>query len=508
MKRFIVFTITLLFITGVSPAIYSAFADTHGPDVKIETGSTVDKTAHEQEHHKVEHDKGEHHGAPHVDGKNLNLLWAIPFIGILLSIALFPLVMPHFWHSHYGKVSLFWGSLFFVAFSVAFSFSTSIFYLIEVYLLEFISFITLLLVLFTVAGGIRLKGQLIGTPRLNTLLILIGTALASWMGTTGAAMLMIRPLLRANEWRKYKTHTVVFFIFLVANIGGSLTPLGDPPLFLGFLKGVDFFWTTKHMLTPMLFAVAVLTVVYLALDTYFYRKEPNSPEIDPDAGKLSIEGKTNLILVPCVVGAVLTASLDLGPAFTIHHVTMPLSLLIEVSLFLLLTAVSLVITPKEIRTANEFTWEPIREVAKLFATIFITMQPPILMLRAGAEGPLGAIIRGVVDSSGNFINSSFFWATGALSSFLDNAPTYVVFFNTAGGNAESLMGDHWQTLLAISTGAVFMGANTYIGNAPNFMVKSIAEEGGIPMPSFFGYMLKYSIPILIPTFILVTLVFF
>jgi Na+/H+ antiporter NhaD/arsenite permease-like protein len=198
----------------------------------------------------------------------------------------------------------------------------------------------------------------------------------------------------------------------------------------------------------------------------------------------------------------------MGDAFTLHHVTMKTASLLQIVLLLAITIISMVITKKEVREGNEFTWEPILEVAKLFATIFITMVPPIAMLKAGVAGPLGIIISKVVDPSGNFINANFFWATGMLSSFLDNAPTYVVFFETAGGNAASLMTQYADTLIAISCGAVFMGANTYIGNAPNFMVKSIAEESGVNMPSFFGYMLKYSIPILIPVFIIITLIFF
>ena len=209
-----------------------------------------------------------------------------------------------------------------------------------------------------------------------------------------------------------------------------------------------------------------------------------------------------------ITGSVLASSLDLGTAFTLHHVAMPAASLLQIVLLLSITLLSLLITSKEVRKGNEFNWEPILEVAKLFATIFITMVPPITMLRAGANGPLGAVIRGVVDNSGEFINSHFFWATGLLSSFLDNAPTYVVFFNTAGGDAASLMSTHAGTLLAISAGAVFMGANTYIGNAPNFMVKSIAEQSGIAMPSFFGYLIKYSLTILIPTFLVITLLFF
>ena len=458
-------------------------------------------------HGSVEGEHGGHHGAPHLDASALSLLWLIPFVGILLSIAVFPLVAPHFWHHNYGKVSLFWGVAFFIAFTVVNGANMSFFYLVEVYLLEFIPFIALLLALFTVSGGIQLKGELIGSPKLNLIILLIGTILASWMGTTGAAMLLIRPLIRANAWRKYRVHSVVFFIFLVANIGGSLTPIGDPPLFLGFLKGVAFDWTITHMILPMAFTAGIVLTIYFVIDTVLYKKETNVPQKDPNGEKLSVVGKANFILIGAVVGAVLLASMDLGTAFTIHHVAMPVALLLQVVLLLIITFISLKITSKEIRKGNEFEWEPIVEVAKLFATIFITMVPAIAMLKAGVDGPLGTIIKGVKNESGEFINSSFFWATGILSSFLDNAPTYVVFFNTAGGDANYLMGEGFMTLLAISMGAVFMGANTYIGNAPNFMVKSIAEGSKIKMPSFFGYM-AWSGLILIPTFILVTFVFF
>jgi Na+/H+ antiporter NhaD/arsenite permease-like protein len=336
-------------------------------------------------------------------------------------------------------------------------------------------------------------------------MILIGGILASFMGTTGAAMLMIRPILKANQWRKKKVHIVVFVIFVVANIGGGLTPLGDPPLFLGFLKGVDFFWPMKHMLPMVAFATGVLLAVCFLLDSYHYSKEKNRPAVNPNREKLKLLGVPNMLLIPCIVGAVLTSSLDLGPAFTLHYVTVPLASVLQVTMLLLITLASLKLSDRSIREGNSFSWEPIREVAKLFATIFITM---VAMLRAGADGPMGAIIKGVATSSGDFINSHFFWATGILSSFLDNAPTYLVFFNTAGGDANDLMGIHAGTLLAISAGAVFMGANTYIGNAPNFMTKSIAEESGVAMPSFFGYMIKYSTPVLIPLYILMTFIFF
>lgn len=447
-------------------------------------------------------------GAPHIDGKSLSLLWALPFIGIILSIAIFPLVIPRVWNHHYGKISFFWGALFIVVLTIMHGFNVSAFYILEVYLLEFLPFITLLLALFTVSGGIYLRGTLSGSPASNSGLLLLGTFLASLMGTTGAAMILIRPLIRANAWRVHNTHIIVFFIFLVANIGGSLTPLGDPPLFLGYLKGVSFFWTTTFLIHEMLTAAAILIIIFYIIDTIYYKKEKHKPDKHEATDNFSIEGKVNFLLLASIIGAVIASSFNLGNAFTIHHVSMPLASLIQVLLLLAITAISIKITKKEVRDGNEFSWEPIKEVAKLFATIFITMVAPIAMLKAGADGPLGAIIKSVVDDNGNFINAHFFWITGALSSFLDNAPTYVIFFETAGGNAMKLMTTYSNTLVAISIGAVFMGANTYIGNAPNFMVKSIAEEQGIAMPSFFGYMLKYSIPILIPLFIIISLIFF
>ncbi|HPS59327.1 MAG TPA: sodium:proton antiporter [Spirochaetota bacterium] len=493
----------LILSAAFSLNVYAETGTVHGSTVKTEQTGNV----HSAEAAADSNAAATVHAAPHIDAKKLSLLWIIPFVGILLSIALFPLLLPHFWHHHYGKVSLFWGVVFFIAFAAYFGISTGIFYLLEVYMLEFIPFITLLLALFTVAGGIQLKGELIGSPKVNTIMILTGAILASFMGTTGAAMVIIRPILKANEWRKNKVHVVVFVIFVVANIGGGLTPLGDPPLFLGFLKGVDFFWTVTRMLPLVSFCIGILLVVFFILDSWYYSREVNRPAASADGVKLSIAGIPNIILLPCVTLAVIASSMNLGDAFTLHYVTVPWASILQVGLLLTITLVSVKISDSAIREANGFNWEPIKEVAKLFATIFITMVTPIAMLKAGADGPMGAIVSSVI-KDGVYINSHFFWAAGSLSSFLDNAPTYLVFFNTAGGNAADLMTTHAQTLVAISAGAVFMGANTYIGNAPNFMVKSIAEDNGVPMPSFFGYMFRYSVVILIPLFILVTLVFF
>lgn len=445
-------------------------------------------------------------GTHGIHGESLSLFWTVPFIGILLSIALFPLFAPEFWHHHFGKVSAFWALLFIIPALYVFDFSAVTYEVLHVYLLEYIPFIILLLSLFTIAGGVRLTGTLVGSPQINTLLLLIGTALASWMGTTGAAMLLIRPLLKANAWRKKKKHTVIFFIFLVANVGGSLTPLGDPPLFLGFLKGVSFFWTTTNLLYEMLVVSGILLVIYYLWDTYLYNKEPGSPP-PADETKLGLEGSFNLVLLLGVIAAVLFSGFVHMDHFDIHHVHIEYQNLIRDASLLLLAWISWLFTSKESRIANGFNWFPIKEVGKLFAGIFITIIPAIAILKAGSKGALSDVVTLVMDDQGNPNNVMFFWVTGTLSAFLDNAPTYLVFFNTAGGDALHLMNNIPLTLTAISCGAVFMGAMSYIGNAPNFMVKSIAESDGVRMPSFLAY-LKWSFGIMGPVLILVTYLFF
>ena len=449
-------------------------------------------------------------GAPHLDGAELGLVWCVPFVGILLSIALFPLLAPAFWHHHFGKVSAFWGLAFLLPFLGFFGWELALFETLHVALLEYFPFIILLLTLFTVAGGIRLTGRLVGTPVVNTAILLLGTVLASWMGTTGAAMLLIRPIIRANAWRRYKVHTMVFFIFLVANIGGSLTPLGDPPLFLGFLKGVDFFWPTTAMLVPMLLVAGLLLVLYYTVDSFFYRRETGGPaeEDEGDGEPLGVTGKANFLLLAAIVAAVLMSGVwKPHVSFDVFHVHVELQNLCRDLALLAIAWASWVVTDRANRDANGFSWFPILEVAKLFAGIFLTIVPAIAILRAGASGALEPVVSLVTGADGQPVEAMYFWLTGILSSFLDNAPTYLVFFNTAGGDAEQLMGPLYGTLLAISAGAVFMGANTYIGNAPNFMVRAICEERGIAMPSFFGYMV-WSVGILVPIFLLVTLVFF
>lgn len=447
--------------------------------------------------------------AASLDGSQLSLMWALPFAGLLLSIALFPIVAPQVWHHHFGKISLGWALAFLLPCALWLDPATAGGVVVHAMVDEYLPFIVLLFALYTISGGILITGNLHGSPALNTGLLALGAACASLMGTTGAAMLLIRPLLRANDNRRHTVHVVVFFIFLVGNIGGGLTPIGDPPLFLGFLKGVSFAWTFSHMLWPVLSACLILLAVFYLLDSYYYRKEgvlPRDPT--PDTARLGIQGVFNFALLAGVVGAVLMSGMwQPGLDLNVLGVKVGIQNLLRDGILLTLAGASLALTPTTLRDANEFNWGPIAEVGKLFAAIFITMAPAIAILRAGPQGDLAALVALVSSADGSPINPMYFWLTGSLSSFLDNAPTYLVFFNLASGNATQMMTEYSATLLAISAGAVFMGANSYIGNAPNFMIKAIAEQRGVPMPGFFGYM-GWAWVFLFPLFVLLTLVFF
>jgi Na+/H+ antiporter NhaD/arsenite permease-like protein len=447
--------------------------------------------------------------AAHIDGGALSLVWALPFAGLLLSIALLPLVAPHFWEHHFGKVAAFWALLFLLPCAVAFGVMTASTEFLHALLLDYFPFINLLFALFVIAGGIRVSGNLVGTPATNTAILAFGTLSANLFGTTGASMLLIRPLIEANRHRQHKVQTFVFFIFLVCNIGGSLTPLG-PPLFLGYLKGVDFLWPLGAMLRPMLLVSGLLLALFYVIDRLAWTRE--SAEVRGKSRiprQLRIEGLHNVIYLAAVAGTVLVsgvwqrdATIPIGLG-----IELPVNGLVRDSVLLAMSFLSWKTTPRPIRVENAFTWIPIQEVAMLFAAIFITMIPMLAMLRAGEGGPFAPLLSLVSTPDGRPVDAAYFWLTGGLSSFLDNAPTYLVFFNLAGGDAQELMGPLASTLLAISAGAVFMGANTYIGNAPNFMVRSICEERGIKMPSFIGYML-WSGAILLPLFAAVTWLWF
>lgn len=522
-------------------------------------------------------------------GKELSLLWVVPFAGMLLSLALFPLFAPKFWHHHFKKVSVAWALVLAIPFILVYQ-DAAIHEIVHIMLLDYIPFVLLLWALFTISGGILVRGTLAGTPVINTSVMLLGTVLASWIGTTGASMLLIRPLLRANANRQYKAHTVVFFIFLVSNIGGMLTPLGDPPLFLGFLHGVPFFWTLQNCFPHMAVTAGIVATMYFVYDTIQYRREPKKIDLGPtETAPLQLVGSYNFLLIGGVIGGVLLSGywnpdhihdgtwfkdgdliiLDssaehhasvaddhdaavpvhsreeaavhktavLGIADTAghpaassslahadahdhseaehgghHHIGIPVQNLCRDGILIVVGILSLLLTPKLIREENGFSWFPIVEVAWLFAGIFVTIVPALLILQAGSEGGMAVLVNSVTTPT------RYFWATGILSSFLDNAPTYLTFLNTAMGQFSpglpesqalpALIANNNNYLVAISTGAVFMGANTYIGNAPNLMVRSIAEEAGVAMPDFFTYMFKYSIPFLCVTFVLISFLFF
>jgi Na+/H+ antiporter NhaD/arsenite permease-like protein len=401
----------------------------------------------------------------------------LPFVAMLLSIAVLPLWTPHWWERNRNKLLV----------SAALGLPVVVLYLFRqpgalLHMGEdYVSFIVLLGGLFVISGGVLLRGDLTATPLVNSTFLAVGTVLASAVGTTGASMLLIRPLLQTNRERTRRTHTVVFFIFLVSNVGGMLTPLGDPPLFLGYLAGVPFTWTLR-LWPQWLLMTAALLVTYFVWDSIAYTREPlaalrrDRAQIEP----LRLRGATNAVWL---AGVILAVAFLRAP--------------LRESVIVLLAAISLWRTPAAVRRANGFTWYPMIEVAVLFLGIFLTMIPALELLRLRG-GELGVRTPG-----------QFFWAAGALSSFLDNAPTYLAFLALGQGLglAREVVGVPGSILAAISVGSVAMGANTYIGNAPNFMVKSIADEAGVKMPSFFGYML-YSGVILIPLFVLVTLLFF
>ena len=449
------------------------------------------------------------------EGMMMNLAFCIPFAGLLLCIAVLPLVKAEWWEAHQPHAVVFWSLLFVLPFAFVYGPGQAFEKVLECIVDDYLTFIILLFGLFCVSGNITLEGDLAGSPRINVGLLLIGTMLSSWIGTTGASMLMVRPIIKMNAWRKRRSHIMVFFIFLISNIGGCLTPIGDPPLLMGFMRGVPFFWSL-HLFPVLLFNVVILLTIFYFLDRRAYRKdiaEGLKPDISKPGTEVHILGLHNLIFLAMIVAAViLSGTLPGMAAFQdaegavrgIHlfgEVTLTYPALIEVVIILVAAFLSFKTTSVEIRRKNHFTWGAIQEVAVLFVGIFITMQPALMILKANGAS-LG-------------LNKPFemFWATGCLSSFLDNTPTYLVFLTTAGAlgfteGMPTILGTVPVAMLeAISCGAVFMGANTYIGNAPNFMVKSISDENGIRMPSFFGYLL-WSVTFLIPVFLLDTLVFF
>ena len=446
----------------------------------------------------------------------ISALYCIPFAGMLLSIALFPILKPEFWEKYCPLIVALWSLLFVVPFAIGEGAAETLDVVLECIVGDYITFIILLFGLFCVAGNITIEGNIVGKPKTNAAVLAIGALLSSFIGTTGSSMVLIRPLMRMNGWRHRKTHLIVFFIFLVSNIGGCLTPIGDPPLLMGFSRGVPFFWSMK--LFPILVVnMVILLIVFFFLDNKNYKKDLADglvPELKVKTDKtIKVSGAHNVIFLLIIIAAVilsgylptLAAFQDASGAVKGLHIyeeiTFTFPQMIEVALILISALLSYKTTKQEVRDKNEFTWGPIKEVALLFIGIFITMQPALIILKE-----LGSTLS--IDAP-----AAFFWLTGSLSSFLDNTPTYLVFLTVAGamgfteGVATTIGTVPVHLLEAISAGAVFMGAITYIGNAPNLMVKSIAEENKIKMPSFFGYM-GWSLAILVPTFLVDMLIFF
>lgn len=443
-------------------------------------------------------------------------LWiCLPFAGVLLCIAILPLVAGEWWEKRQPLVIAVLSLLFIIPFAVMYGAGAAADTVLECLFNDYLTFIVLLFGLYCVAGNINLEGDLAGCPRVNIIILILGTLFSSFIGTTGSSMLFVRPILKMNAWRKRRAHVMIFFIFLVSNIGGCLTPIGDPPLLMGFSRGIPFAWSFR--LFPVLAVnMVILLVIFYFIDKKEYRKDLADgmrPDISSGRTKFHIRGIHNVIfLVMIILAVVLSGALPKLPAFQdaagetigIHifgEVSFPVTSLIEILIILAAAFLSFKTTEKEVRTANHFTWGSIREVAVLFIGIFITMQPALMILRnVGSQLGLDQPFQ-------------MFWATGALSSFLDNTPTYLVFLTAAGaygfssGMATAVGVIPIQMLMAISCGAVFMGANTYIGNAPNFMVKSISDENGVRMPSFFGYM-WWSVRFLIPVFLIDMLLFF
>jgi Na+/H+ antiporter NhaD/arsenite permease-like protein len=443
--------------------------------------------------------------APALDGASMSWLWGLPFVGILASIATGPLLFRTLWHHHYGKITIGWALAALIPLSLAYGLSVAWSALVHAALAEYLSFIVLLFALYVVAGGILVTGNIRGTTAANAAMLAFGAAIASIVGTTGAAMILIRPLLRANAKRRHQTHVVVFFIILVANIGGALSPLGDPPLFVGFLRGVDFFWPATHIWPQTIVMVVLVLVVFVAVDLWLGRGESTGRTSMSERLRIRVDGGINLVLIALIIASILGAAIwKSGVTFHVFGTDVALQNIARDAILVLIALLSLWLTPDEHREANGFTWEPIREVAILFAGIFVAIIPVLAMLEAGRDGLFAPLLQAVTQHDGQPHEVAYFWLTGVLSAFLDNAPTYLVFFELAGGNPQELMGPLAGTLAGISMGAVFMGALTYIGNAPNFMVYAIATENGIKMPSFFGYLLWASL-VLVPIFLLLTL---
>jgi len=444
-----------------------------------------------------------------LEGPSLGLWWGVPFLGLLITIAVAQTVWPARWERHYGTLTGLWIIAAVVPLIARFG-TNGLTALVRLLLLEYAPFAVSILALYIIAGGIHIRSRMSGHPAENALLLALGTLASGVLGTPGSTLLFLPVLLKSNRWRRHRVHSVLFLIFVVCNIGGGFSPIG-PPLLIGYLKGVPFLWTVRMMLLPTAFVSALLIAAYFALDSLllFRREDPEArASHQQEHDVIRLEGATNLLLLCGAIGLLIfCGSWQTGVAVPLAGVTIPAPDLLRLVGLSALAAASLALTPKGIRAANEFSWLPMKEVVVIFAGIFATILPILAILEAGANGALSGLIRMVTGTDGQPINWAYFAASGFLSSFLDNAPTFLVFFNAAGGDPVALTGPNATTLVAISAGASFWGGLTYIGNAPNFMVRTMSEQRGVRMPTFIAY-LAWSAAVLLPTFALTAWVFF
>lgn len=433
-----------------------------------------------------------------------SIMWGIPCIGIIFSMSFIPLISAKFWNEYNKHVLIFWTTIYAVCAGFVFGATNTLQSIAEAIFSDYISFIIQISTLFIVSGGIFINLARKSTPLFNTVFLFGSSILAGWIGTTGTATLMIRPILRANSHRHYRVHLMVFFIFLVANIGGAFTPLGDPPLFVGFTNGIDFFWFVKHLYPYIFGTLFFLCGLFFVIDSSLLRKEIReerfSEIVDDEPPEFVIKGKFNIVLLGLVLLTVMFCNSD--ATFTVFHEKYHWSSVIRNIILVSISLISLKFTPKTIRERNHFSMAPIQEVAELFAGIFITATPIIEILHQGRQGSLHWIFEQITHN-GEFVLKKCFWISGLLSSILDNTPTFLIFFHLTSGNAQDLMTTHADLLTSFSIATVFMGALTYIGNAPNLMVRSISKNYGVKVPSFLEYM-GWSFGILIPVFLVIS----
>ncbi len=432
-----------------------------------------------------------------------SLEWGVPFVGLLASIAVFPMLAPRFWHRHMGAIALGWSIVLLAQQAAIEGLAPAATAAGHAILLDYLPFVTLLLALYTAGGGVLLRGGPAGTPLGNTAMLLLGMAMGVVMGTTGASMVLIHPLLHANAHRRRKFHLVLFLVVLVANASGAITPLGNPPLYIGLLHGVPFFWPLRNLVLPLAVVTGTLLAGFYLLDRHLASREPGRPPPE----KFRIRGWWNVGLILLVALTVLAQGFAPPLGVRVFGLPVAVAQLVAVGIFGVATLVSIRITPRAVRQANDFAWNPMIEVATLFAAIFITIGPVEVMLRAGLEGPLAPLLRLTLDGASQPVPLAYFWLTGLLSAFLDNAPTYLVFFELAGIDPQQLHGADGTVLVAISAGAVFFGGLTYIGNAPNMMLRAIAAHRGVRMPGFMTFTV-FASALLLPALVLVSVLFF